>query len=111
MQYNTALCFLVLSFGAGAMLWRRELFAIIGGGFAALMGALVIFQYAAGITLGVDTFFFFPWEQTLSAHPGRMALTSAISFTVAGIALILFRCSGELLSFLLSRTLCRLVWG
>ena len=90
MQYNTALCFLVLSFSAGAMLRRRELFPTIGGGFAALMGALVIFQYAAGITLGVDTFFFFPWEQTLSAHPGRMALTSAISFTVAGIALILF---------------------
>ncbi|HLM60659.1 MAG TPA: CHASE3 domain-containing protein, partial [Pyrinomonadaceae bacterium] len=96
---------LVLSFSAGAMLWRRRLFPIIGGGFTALMGALVILQYAAGITLGVDTFFFFPWEQTLSAHPGRMALTSAISFTIAGIALILFAQQRTLGIFAIAHTL------
>ena len=33
-----------------------------------------------GVSFGIDTLFFYPWERTLSADPGRMALTTAISF-------------------------------
>jgi signal transduction histidine kinase len=53
------------------------------------MGVLVVFEYATGISLGIDTALFYPWERTLSADPGRMALTSAISFASAGGALLL----------------------
>src|SRR6185295_5471070 len=51
--------------------------------------ALVIYEYATARAVGVDTFFHHPWLQTLSAYPGRMALTAAISFLSAGLALIL----------------------
>lgn len=92
MQYNTALCFLVLSLSACAMLISGVLryLPALGGSLVALMGTLVIFQYATGISLGIDTFFFYPWDQTLSADPGRMALTTAISFALAGSTLSLF---------------------
>ena len=47
------------------------------------MGAAVIVEYAAGISLGIDTLFFYPWERSLSADPGRMAVTTAISFLLS----------------------------
>jgi PAS domain S-box-containing protein len=84
MQYNTALCFLALgAAGIGLSTQRRSL--LLGGGiFASLMGAAVIFEYASGISLGIDTLFFYPWVRSLSADPGRMALTTAISFCLTG---------------------------
>ena len=60
-----------------------------GGSFAALMGVAVILEYATGMSFGIDTLFFYPWERTLSADPGRMALTTAISFFLAGGALVI----------------------
>lgn len=91
MQYNTAMCFLVLGVSAFALVARRGhgFLPVLGGLFVTWMGVLVIFQYVTGISLGVDTAFFYPWERTLSADPGRMALTSAISFVSAGSALLL----------------------
>src|SRR5215210_1011023 len=69
MQYNTALCFILLAISAGMMITRRipRLLPALGGSLAALMGGLVIFQYMTGISLGIDTLFFYPWERTLSA--------------------------------------------
>lgn len=91
MQYNTALCFLMLGASAGIHLAQRERIIppAIGGAFVALMGILVVFEYMTGISLGIDTLFFYPWERTLSADPGRMALTAAISFTCVGVAIVL----------------------
>jgi signal transduction histidine kinase/CheY-like chemotaxis protein len=92
MQYNTALCFLLLGAGAAAVAARRgrPILPVIGGGAAALMGLLVAVEYATGTSLGVDTLFFYPWDRTLSADPGRMALTTAVSFFLSGVALALF---------------------
>src|SRR5712671_1948371 len=90
MQYNTALSFLALGAGSLGLSSRRRLWLAGGGGFAALMGAAVIFEYASGIALGIDTLFFYPWERSLSADPGRMAVTTAISFFLSGGALVIF---------------------
>jgi signal transduction histidine kinase len=91
MQYNTALCFIVL--GAGTWLhvshWRYVILPALCGTAVACMGLPVLAQYATGVSLGVDTFLFFPWERTLSADPGRMALTTALSFTLSGASLAL----------------------
>ena len=57
--------------------------------FAALMGAAVILEYATGVSFGIDTLFFYPWEHALSADPGRMALTTAVSFFLAGGAIVI----------------------
>ena len=84
MQYNTALCFLALGAAGIGLSTRRRLVLFGGGSFAALMGVAVILEYATGISFGIDTLFFYPWERTLSAEPGRMALTTAISFFLTG---------------------------
>jgi PAS domain S-box-containing protein len=88
MQYNAALCFLALGVaGIGIPIGQRAL-TFLGGCFAASMGSVVIFQYWSGTSLGIDTYFVDPWLRPLSAHPGRMALTTAISFFLYGIALV-----------------------
>jgi PAS domain S-box-containing protein len=88
MRYNTALCFFALGAAGVGLLTKRRLFLLIGSSFAALMGAAVILEYATGISFGIDTLFFYPWELTLP-DPGRMALTTAISFLLMGGALII----------------------
>ena len=88
MQYNSALCFLALG-SAGIGLSRRlRWLTVAGGGFASAMGATVVVEYLSGRSFGIDTFFFYPWLQTLSADPGRMALTTAMSFCLIGGALV-----------------------
>jgi PAS domain S-box-containing protein len=91
MQYNTALCFVALGVSGLFFLSRRGhwLLPAGGGAFVAMMGAMVVFEYAAGTSLGIDTAFFYPWERALSANPGRMAVTSAISFLSTGSALVI----------------------
>ncbi len=90
MQYNTALCFIALA-ASGWLAMRRgyRIAPAIGGGLVALMGGLVVYEYASGKSIGIDTLFFYPWLRTLSADPGRMALTTAISFVCSGSALVL----------------------
>lgn len=91
MQYNTALCFIVMGLSGLLLVTRRgyQILPILGGAFLILMGALVIYEYASGISLGIDTLLFYPWDLTLLKYPGRMALTSAVSFVSSGIALVL----------------------
>jgi PAS domain S-box-containing protein len=89
MQYNTALCFLGLGSAALGLSTRRRLLLFAGGSFAGLMGATVILEYATGTSLGIDTLLFYPWERALSADPGRMALTTAISFLLTGCSLVI----------------------
>src|SRR5260370_18791176 len=90
-QYNTALCFLTLGVGGLALVSQRghRVLPAVVGAFVALMGALVVFEYITGTSLGIDTALFYPWERTLSADPGRMALTTAISVFLTGDALVL----------------------
>jgi signal transduction histidine kinase len=100
MQYNTALCLILLGAGGWSLVSGRGPKAVpfACGAIVALMGALVAFEYAADVTLGIDTALFYPWERTLSAHPGRMALTSSISFVSAGCALALLALTGRALA-------------
>jgi PAS domain S-box-containing protein len=93
MQYNTALCFLALGAAGIGLSTRRRLLVLSGGSVVALMGVAVILEYATGISFGLDTLFFYPWEHTLSADPGRMALTTAISFFLTGVALVILAVS------------------
>jgi PAS domain S-box-containing protein len=88
MQYNTALCFLALGAGGIGVATRRRWLMVCGGSFIAVTGGMVILEYATGVSFGIDTLFFYPWERSLSADPGRMALTTAISFFLSGGVLI-----------------------
>jgi len=68
------------------------------------MGTLVVFEYATRTSIGIDTAFFYPSERTLSADPGRMALTSALSFVATGGALLLTMRSRALAAFAVAHT-------
>jgi signal transduction histidine kinase/CheY-like chemotaxis protein len=87
MQYNTALCFVALGVGGLALSLGRRALLLFAASFAAIMGALVVMEYATGASFGIDTLFFHPWELALSAEPGRMPLTTAVGFVLTGAAL------------------------
>ncbi|MGI8837660.1 MAG: hypothetical protein ACR2H4_13635 [Pyrinomonadaceae bacterium] len=67
MQYNTALCFIVMGISGLLVVGRRGLriLPVIGGLLLTVMGSLVIYEYASGTSLGIDTAFFYPWDLTL----------------------------------------------
>jgi CHASE3 domain sensor protein len=88
MQYNTALCFIALSAAGIGLAVRSRLLLLAGGSFAVIMGVAVVLEYGTGTSFGIDTLFFYPWERTLSADPGRMALTTAVAFVLTGGSLV-----------------------
>lgn len=86
MQYNTALCFLVLGASGWWLVARRAspLLPALGGALVAVMGILVIFEYMTGVSVGVNTALFYPWERTLSADPGRIGFDDRNQLCVLG---------------------------
>jgi diguanylate cyclase (GGDEF)-like protein len=90
MKANTALGFMLLAGALHFALSRKKQ----GGqamlaAAAAILGAATLFQYAFGISLGIDTLLV-P-DPSPSPYPGRMAPASALNFLVLGIAFIPFR--------------------
>jgi signal transduction histidine kinase/CheY-like chemotaxis protein len=65
--------------------------ASVLGVFVAAIGATVLFQYATGISLGIDDLFLFDrtWGNTRVVVPGRMGPPGAISWTMLGTAIAL----------------------
>jgi PAS domain S-box-containing protein len=90
MSYNSALAFLLC--GAGLLLaagGRPFLARAAGGGGVTALAAVTLSQYLFGVDFGIDQAFV---EDVVSPDlpwPGRMALTSALNFTLAGVALLL----------------------
>lgn len=89
MQYNTALCFLALGAAGIGLVTQRRVLLLTGAGLTALMGLAVVLEYATGVSFGIDTLFFYPWEYSSIDQPGRMALTTAISFFLTGCILLI----------------------
>lgn len=115
MQYNTALCFILSALALGA--WSRgrvQPLVWIGGGIAALLGALTLGEYVFHTSFGIDQFFFHPGNLASlgpSIHVGRMSPLSALCFSALGSALLLLAtggnrwrvpCAGGLASFVIS---------
>jgi PAS domain S-box-containing protein len=86
MKFNTA-----VGFGlAGAALWWRTRPAprIALGALVALLGALSLGEYLAGLDFGIDQFFIgeIAASQEVAYLPGRMAPTTALCFLLLGLA-------------------------
>ena len=88
MKANTAIGFLLLS---GALCaasedrwprWQRWLAMA-----AAMLGALTLFEYISGISLGIDQALFRDPVQSL--HPGRMAPITTVNFLLISTALVM----------------------
>ncbi len=95
MAPNTALAFLALGGGLAAAGTEGRRSALVSA--AAALAVLPIsgsrlFEYFAGVDLGVDRLFFrFPAESLGLAPVGKMAFFTAASFTLAAVALLLVR--------------------
>lgn len=95
MKPNTALCFalagagLALLSGAPHPGWRKRMGQLLGLVVAAI-GAASLCEYMFGLNLGIDEFLFRDNTAAVgTSHPGRMTLSTAISFPLVGLALLL----------------------
>jgi sensor domain CHASE-containing protein len=90
MQFNTALCFVLLGIALALSGWGRGGRAVsILGGLAALVGILTIAEYIFRANLQIDQLFFHPYTTVETAFAGRMSPFSACSIAFAGAALMI----------------------
>lgn len=88
MQYNTALGFALCGLALVAAPRFRRL-ALACAAIAALLGALTLIEYVAGVDLGIDELFRRHSITVKTSRPGRMAPGTALCFVLAGTALVL----------------------
>jgi diguanylate cyclase (GGDEF)-like protein len=87
MKSNTAVALicaavaLLIDWRHGAM-WLRRLMA----GVPLLFGAVTLFEYLTGMSVGIDQLFFLDHVQKI--YPGRMAHLTAANLTAIGLALL-----------------------
>lgn len=93
MKPNSALLFAVL----GAGLWLRVRGTkqrLLAGGLAlasSVFAAVTLVQYLVHRDLGIDQLIVAPAALAEHAHPGRMAPTTALAFSLLGLAIALLR--------------------
>jgi hypothetical protein len=90
MQYNSALCFVLMGLALEAWTCGRTRRALpVLGGIVALMGALTLGEYLFRARLGIDQLFFRCYIATGSSVMGRMSPVAAFSFLLGGSAMVL----------------------
>lgn len=94
MMANSALSFIFSGFAL--ILLQQEnykisvLFARIFSAVTALLGLAVLFQYVAGVNLGIDEFLFRDEKGATGAvFPGRMAPNTSLNFVLTGLVLFI----------------------
>ena len=94
MKINAAVGFLL---GALSLitLHRKTLPKSVGWMFAfamTLIGVLTLCEYLVGLDLGIDQLIVNDFTSRPGIPPGRMAMVTAVNFSLVGIALILLHC-------------------
>ena len=89
MQFNTALGFMCAGAGLIGLVYARHRLVVALGSLIATIGLLTLFEYASGVDLGIDELLVTHDVTVKTSHPGRMAPTTALSFSVFGIAVLL----------------------
>ena len=89
MAYNAALCFALcgITFLMGVTAFKR--IAIISGAMVLIISLVTVIEYITGLNFGIDQVLMSYYVDFPNPHPGRMALTTAICFTLSGIAFLL----------------------
>lgn len=89
MQFNTALCFLLLALAMCGAIVREPGFARALGAAVATIGALTLAQYLSGRNFGIDQLLQHHYITVQTSHPGRMAPATAVGFVMMGLATFL----------------------
>ena len=95
MQFNTALCFTLIAAALMALQQSRIKAAAGIAALPVLIGMLTLFQYASGVSLGIDQLLMEHHITTETSHPGRMAPNTALSFLVSGGILVVWMWLGS----------------
>ena len=95
MQYNTALGFLLCGVGLICLYFGRIPFTAICSAIIASIGLLTLAEYMFGVDLIIDQLLMEHYITVKTSHPGRMAATTALSFTLCGAALLAASSSGK----------------
>lgn len=95
MQFNTALCLVLLGVALLLTLTHRVRLAAVPVAVVTGLALLTIAEYVTARELGIDTLLFDPWLVVEGATPGRMPGNTAICFAVLGVAALWFAWSGR----------------
>ncbi len=88
MYYNTALSFVLTGIGLLAMASGWSRLARVTGGIVATIGTFTLSEYLFGVDIGIDQALMTDWVHFGSVAPGRMALATAVGFTLNGVSLL-----------------------
>jgi CHASE3 domain sensor protein len=88
MQFNTALCFVLLGAGLFLLTTRRANFAQWLAVPAVLLTFLTLPEYLAHRDFGIDQMFLKPFFEADTVYPGRMSPLTAFCFILAGSGII-----------------------
>jgi CHASE3 domain sensor protein len=89
MQYNTALCFIILGIGLVLLTTRWVKIAPGLGAVAAFIPIVTVVEYASGWDFGVDQVLFKPFFEAATGFPGRMSPLASVCFILAGTGIVL----------------------
>ena len=89
MQFNTALCFLLVTVAAYCFGFNWRIPALICSSLTILISFLTILEYVFDLHLGINELFFKHYITTKNSYPGRIAPTTAISFCLLGIGVLI----------------------
>lgn len=87
MTYNTALAFLLAGLGFLAAIFRLPVFTRLCGALVFSIGFVTLAEYLSGIDIGIDQFFVQDTFSINVSNPGRMAINTALNFTLSGFIL------------------------
>lgn len=89
MQFNTALCFLLIGVGLAALDMKRIAVVRVSGALVGAIATITTLEYLTGASAGIDTLFADPFITVETSHPGRMAPNTAFAFILASAYLLL----------------------
>ncbi len=89
MQFNTALGFFLCGVSLAFRHKGYKRVSSIVGFLVVLLGATTLYQYIAGVNLGIDQLFMQHYITVETSHPGRMAPNTAVCFILSGCAFLL----------------------
>jgi signal transduction histidine kinase len=90
MSFNSALAFAMTGFAFVALARRRPGAVLAAGVFDAVLGALILAEYALGRDLGIDQLAVKAYLGTPHVAPGRPAINTAVCLVLAGAALLVW---------------------
>lgn len=89
MKVNTAIAFIFIGLSLLLVESGYKFFAGASAVLVFLMGLSTLFEYLFGWNLGIDEFLFKDIGSILTYYPGRMAIMTAVNFSLLGIGALL----------------------